>query len=108
MLTEPRTEFVTKAANRFFVGGPSCVTVGPGVVDVEPLLGGRIRQRKPLVYVVWSRLLQPRLPRIELIDDESGRAVYLAPFLGDYRLITQALERAGFVIRQRTELIAPC
>jgi len=109
MCSEEQSEFVTKAANRFFLGGPSCVTVTPGAVDVRSVLGGTIRQeRNRSVCVVWSRLLQPRLPRIELIDDESGRVVYLAPFLGDYRQITAALEQAGFVLRQRTELIAPC
>ena len=97
----------------WYWGTPCRVTITPGSVEVTAwritTLGLRIgvrQQRNPLIFVVRSRL-PPWLPRIELVDDDSGDRLYLAPFFGDYRRITSALERAGFLIRERRVWYAP-
>ena len=111
--TDQRAVLTTscRVYDRWLLMARGRITVEPGIAKCEflPLLGIKSRRRAVVHREREITVYRARIPILLMrttirLRDDDRRPVYVWPF-GQLRRMTDALEAAGFVVREHTTLL---
>lgn len=80
---------------------PAALTIRPGRVECENVIGGAVVHREPEILMVRARFLPRPGCTVFVLTDDDGARGYISPLFNRGR-IRAALLEAGFAVRERT------